>query len=252
VKRSDEENFRIRMDVDALSGIRPFFVGCIVRNLNLSDDQKFKKFIQLQTKLHDDEKMCKKRVAATIATHDCDRLRLPLSYTAKPPNEIQIRPLNRAKDSTAEQLITQLTQEAEALRKEKKRNVYSGVHQYLYLLEKWEKYPALVDGEGNVVSFPPISNSDLTKISPETRNVFIEVTSSQDMNVCKRVMEALLKGMLDLELNASENSGGKEIGKSLQLEQVRIFSLSDEIRVVYPSKVDLNFDETNVIVEREN
>lgn len=89
VKRSDEENFRIRMDVDALSGIRPYFVGCIVRNLDLSD-QKFKKFIQLQTKIHDDEKLCKKRVAATIATHDCDRIRLPLVFTAKAPSEIQV------------------------------------------------------------------------------------------------------------------------------------------------------------------
>lgn len=66
-------------------------------------------------------------------------------------------------------------------------------------------------------------------------------------------MEAVLKGILDLELSANENSTGTENGsKRLELEQVRIFSLNDEIRVVFPSKVDLNFDEQNVVVEREN
>lgn len=47
--------------------IRPFISACVVRNMCFTEES-FKKFIQLQTKLHDG--ICEKRNAATIATHD--------------------------------------------------------------------------------------------------------------------------------------------------------------------------------------
>ena len=56
---------------DVVKEIRPFIVACIVRNVDLRG-QNFKKFIQLQTKLHDS--VCDKRNAATIATHDLGKI----------------------------------------------------------------------------------------------------------------------------------------------------------------------------------
>lgn len=50
-----------------VKNIRPYIAACIVRNMSFTEDS-FKKFIQLQTKLHDG--ICEKRNAATIATHD--------------------------------------------------------------------------------------------------------------------------------------------------------------------------------------
>jgi len=47
--------------------IRPYIAACIVKNMSFTEES-FKKFIQLQTKLHDG--ICEKRNAATIATHD--------------------------------------------------------------------------------------------------------------------------------------------------------------------------------------
>lgn len=47
--------------------VRPYIAACIVKNMKFTDES-FKKFIQLQTKLHDG--ICEKRNAATIATHD--------------------------------------------------------------------------------------------------------------------------------------------------------------------------------------
>ena len=51
--------------------VRPHVLGCIVKNLTFTEES-FKKFIQLQTKLH--EGVCDKRNAATLATHDFDLL----------------------------------------------------------------------------------------------------------------------------------------------------------------------------------
>lgn len=51
--------------------VRPHILACIVKDLKFTEDS-FKKFIQLQTKLH--EGICDKRNAATLATHDFDLL----------------------------------------------------------------------------------------------------------------------------------------------------------------------------------
>ena len=37
-------------------------------------------------------------------------------------------------------------------------------HRYLHLLDGKEQYPCLVDADGDVISFPPITNSEKTKV----------------------------------------------------------------------------------------
>lgn len=59
-----------------VKNIRPYIAACIVRNISFTEDT-FKKFIQLQTKLHDG--ICERRNAATIATHDL-KLIIPGKY----------------------------------------------------------------------------------------------------------------------------------------------------------------------------
>lgn len=157
--KDDTRNIKI---CDKVKSVRPHILACIVTNLNFNENS-FKKFIQIQTKLHDS--VCDKRNAATIATHDLDKL-LPgdLLYTAEVPNDLKIQPLMRNKIYTGAELFAQLQTEADNLRKEKKRNVYSGIHRFLYLLEGKPVYPCLMDGENRVISFPPITNSDITKV----------------------------------------------------------------------------------------
>jgi phenylalanyl-tRNA synthetase beta chain len=46
---------------------------------------------------------------------------------------------------------------------------------YLYIIEN---SPVFYDAKRTVLSLPPIINSDTTKISINTKNVFIEVTGN--------------------------------------------------------------------------
>ncbi|XP_070561180.1 leucine-rich repeat-containing protein 47-like isoform X2 [Ptychodera flava] len=149
-----------------------------------------------RTKLHDT--LGQKRTAATIATHDLSLVKGPLYYDALPPTQVLLTPLGKKKEITAESLVKQLWEEAETLRKEKKRNTVSGIHKYLELVRGCPKYPCLLDKDGQVISFPPITNCDPTKISKSTKNIFIEVTSSTSQDVCKKVLDALLRQMLDI------------------------------------------------------
>ena len=63
--------------------------------------------------------------------------------------------------------------DAEALRKEKKRRV-TGLHQYLHILDRWPVYPCLMDGD-RVISFHPLTNSNDSRMSDTTTSLLVEV-----------------------------------------------------------------------------
>lgn len=149
--------------MDNVKDARPFILCCSVKNINLQGPN-FKKFLQIQTKLH--ETICEKREKSTIATHDLNKVKGGyIRYTARNPTLINIIPLGKTKKVSAQKLYDNLKAEADALRKEKKRNVFSGIHKYLYMLDKKDTFACVEDGEGNVISLPPLTNGDLTKVS---------------------------------------------------------------------------------------
>ncbi|XP_011498436.1 PREDICTED: leucine-rich repeat-containing protein 47-like [Ceratosolen solmsi marchali] len=241
-----DTNFVIKIMED-VKKVRPFILGCVVKNLTFTE-QSFKKFIQLQTRLH--ENICEKRNAATLATHDFDSLLDGnLIYTAQAPNDIKIKPLMRTKEFTGAELFQQLQTEAENLRKEKKRNVYSGIHKYLYLLEGKPLYACLLDSSNQVISFPPITNSDITKMSIDTKNMFVEVTSALNQQICKKVLDEFLRELLIQGLGCESNSENKF--NELTVEQVKIVDIEGNMKSVYPSRTDAIYEDKNLLVIRQ-
>ncbi|XP_062889385.1 leucine-rich repeat-containing protein 47 isoform X2 [Mobula hypostoma] len=173
----------------SVKDVRPYIVCCIVEGMQLRQGNALKRFLVAQTKLHDD--VCLKRTLATIATHDLQRVKGPLLYDARPSQSLKIAPLG-SKEIKAVDLLRQLQVEADEQRKQKKRQNVSGLHKYLQLLNGKENFPCLVDAEDCVISFPPITNSDNTKIRKSTRQLFLEVTSSTSLQACKEVMDSLI------------------------------------------------------------
>ncbi|XP_046548902.1 leucine-rich repeat-containing protein 47-like isoform X1 [Haliotis rubra] len=243
----------------AVISVRPYFVSCIVRNLNFKKSvNMFKRFITLQTKLHDT--ICNKRHTATIATHDLKLVKPVLVYDARFPHDIKVVPLFKSAEVTAATLVAQLRKEADDLRKEKKRNTYSGIHKYLDLLKDKVQYPCLLDGDGHVISFPPITNSDKTKISKETTDILVEVTSTSSLDVCKKVADELLREMLLMGVGTPQEDvtkgddtkeddtvvysreGDAGAIQKLVVEQVRVIDHEGTLKVVYPSRTDLPLD----------
>lgn len=137
------------------------------------------------------------------------------------------------------ELFSKLQTEANNLRKEKKRNAYSGIHKYLYLIEGRPRFPCLLNSEGKVISFPPITNSEVSKIEIGTKTMLIEVTSSTSLHCCKVAIEALLKELILL------------VGKDLEVTQMKTTDIEGNLKVVYPSKTDLNFEGNEIRVIRD-
>uniref|UniRef100_A0A8C5RJS3 Leucine rich repeat containing 47 n=1 Tax=Laticauda laticaudata TaxID=8630 RepID=A0A8C5RJS3_LATLA len=230
--------------------VRPYIVCCVVKGMDFSTGNALKRFLSVQTKLHED--ICEKRTTATIATHDLQLVKGPLVYEVRAPEELKIVPLGR-KETKANDLLRQLQAEAEEQRKQKKRQNISGLYRYLQLLDGKENYPCLVDAEGAVISFPPITNSEKTKLGKMTTDLLLEVTSATSLQLCKDVMDTLIVKMAEmnrLSTVSKDGEGGSDPeilrpegsppNAPLTLEQVRVVDAEGNLKVLYPSKTDLH------------
>lgn len=242
-KFDDEKSLRIT-STDLVRQLRPHLVCCLWKNVAF-DAASFRAFIQLQTKLH--ETVCQKRELCTIATHDFDKIACgegqSITYTAAAGDKIPIVPLGRKNTLTAQKFYEELRGEAEALRKEKKRNTYSGIHKYLHLLDKSENFAFFRDDAGTTISLPPLTNSDNTACSVDTKNVLIEITSSSSLPGCKQAFDALVTELIGKRVGFAAESN------TLHLEQVKVVDEEGNLRNVYPSKVDLQLE--GVHIQRE-
>ncbi|KAA0714113.1 Leucine-rich repeat-containing protein 47 [Triplophysa tibetana] len=259
-----EATSAVTVNVSAgVKDVRPYIVCCIVKGMNLRQGNALKRFLTAQTKLHDD--ICARRTTATIATHDLALVKAPLLYDVRPPDTLKIVPLGR-KEIKATQLLKQLQQEADEQRKQRKRQNVSGLHKYLQLLDGKDFYPCLVDAEDHVISFPPITNSERTKIKKTTCELFLEVTSSTSLQVCKDVMDALIIKMAELNkltFDQKEDVGSDEeavavsdcpaenpTSHELAIIQVKVMDVDGNLKVVYPSKTDLISENRDLTVIR--
>ncbi|XP_078741442.1 leucine-rich repeat-containing protein 47 [Lampetra fluviatilis] len=253
VEEEEEEVEEVCVRVcGAAMKVRPYFVACLVRGLKLGQVGVLKRFLGLQTELH--EGVCKRRSVATIATHDLRLIHAPLRYDARPPSDIQVTPLGASVCTTALSLVQELSSANEKLKKSNgKHHKPSGLHQYLHLLQGHDLYACLVDRDGVTISLPPITNSQTTKVSVDTTEVLVEVTSSQSLASCKLVMDTLITRLAELHHSlqlpgASDETQRVGTKKALEVMQVMVVNDVDGcLRVMYPSRTDLTATNINVV-----
>ncbi|KAK1168452.1 phenylalanine--tRNA ligase beta subunit-like [Acipenser oxyrinchus oxyrinchus] len=155
--------------------VRPHAVAAVLRNITFTKD-RYESFIELQEKLH--QNVCRKRTLVAIGTHDLDTISGPFTFTAKPPADIKFKPLNQSKEYTAPELM----------------NLYktdSHLRHFLHIIEDKPVYPVIYDSNGIVLSMPPIINGNHSKISLNTKNVFIECTAT-DVTKAKIVLDMVV------------------------------------------------------------
>ncbi|XP_006008677.1 phenylalanine--tRNA ligase beta subunit isoform X2 [Latimeria chalumnae] len=155
--------------------VRPHAVAAVLRNITFTQEN-YESFIELQEKLH--QNICRRRTLVAIGTHDLDTISGPFTYTAKPPAEIKFRPLNQTKEYTASELMDLYKTD-------------SHLRHYLHIIEDKPVYPVIYDSNGVVLSMPPIINGDHSKITLNTKNVFIECTAT-DITKAKIVLDMIV------------------------------------------------------------
>uniref|UniRef100_A0A8B9HE34 Phenylalanine--tRNA ligase beta subunit n=1 Tax=Astyanax mexicanus TaxID=7994 RepID=A0A8B9HE34_ASTMX len=157
------------------AGVRPHAVAAVLRNITFTQN-RYESFIELQEKLH--QNVCRKRTLVAIGTHDLDTISGPFTFTAKAPDDIRFTPLNQSQEYTATQLMSLYKTD-------------SHLRHYLHIIEDEPLYPIIYDSNGIVLSMPPIINGDHSKISVNTKNVFIECTAT-DLTKAKIVLDMIV------------------------------------------------------------
>ncbi|CAG8443812.1 10278_t:CDS:10 [Ambispora gerdemannii] len=143
--------------------IRPHVVGAVLRNIHFTE-KSYNNFIDLQDKLHNN--LCRKRTLVAIGTHDLDTIKGPFTYKALTPKEIRFKPLNQSKTD-------------------------KHLGKFLHIIRDSPIYPVIFDSNRIVCSLPPIINGEHSKITLNTKNVFIECTAT-DLTKAKIVLNTVV------------------------------------------------------------
>jgi len=150
--------YNLIVDKEILN-IRPYIVGAIVKNVKLNDD-RLKDLIQLQEKIS--QSFGRNRQKVAIGTHNFDLIKFPVYYKLADP-ETKFIPLGFNKELSLREIL---------------ENTEPG-KKYLNILNKYNKYPILIDSDNNIISFPPIINSNkIGKLDVNTKNIFIDVSGT--------------------------------------------------------------------------
>ena len=160
--------------------IRPYFSCAVLRNIKFTKE-RYESFISLQDKLH--QNLARQRTLVSIGTHDLDTIEGPFSYEALPPEEIVFAPLNMTQTINAKQMM-------EMYEKDKH------LSRYLHIIRDSPVYPIIYDKNRTVLSMPPIINSNHSKITLDTRNVFIDITATDKtkLEIVNHILVAMFSG----------------------------------------------------------
>lgn len=162
----------------SVADVRPAVAVGVARNVDLSDEQTLISLMNVQEKLHLTHGRNRAKVA--IGVHDMDRVTPPFTYKAVDPDSMSFVPLDMTDELTLRQILS---------RHPKGRD-------YAWTLEGKKKYPLFVDAKGDVLSFPPIINGELTRLTEKTRNLFLDLTGTSQLAV-EQALNIICCGLAD-------------------------------------------------------
>ena len=143
----------------SMRGVRPYIAGAVIRNVKLSEEA-LESIMRLQEALH--ESYGRKRRKVAIGIHDLDKVIPPFKYTTVNPQEIKFVPLNFEEALTPKEIL----------------ELHPKGQEYGYIIKEFDRYPIILDAENNVLSMPPIINGELTRVTENTKNIFVDVTGT--------------------------------------------------------------------------
>ncbi|MEM3363962.1 MAG: phenylalanine--tRNA ligase subunit beta [Candidatus Micrarchaeia archaeon] len=169
---------------------RPYIAAIVAKDVQMSD-AAVEGIMQFQEKIHDTFGRKRKKIA--IGMHDLDTVAgTKIRYYAGTGNEKFI-PLFESEEMSAKEVL---------LRTEKGR-------EFAHIIQR--EYPIVADDKG-VMSFPPILNSERTKVRSETRNIFVDITGTDKKSVentaCIIAMALCMRGgkIEDVEIRYEKES----------------------------------------------
>ncbi len=150
-----EGGWKIVVDESVLS-VRPYIRGCVVRGLKMTDEV-IRSLMEVQEDLHWTIGRNRRRMA--IGVHDLSKVKFPLTYRAV-DKDFKFVPLDFDREMSVEEILRE----------------HPKGKKFAFILENVDRYPMIVDANGEAISFPPIINAEKTRVTEKTTDLFIDVT----------------------------------------------------------------------------
>ena len=138
--------------------IRPFIRFARIEGVDFTGD-KIKYIMDFQENLHWVIGRDRKKVA--IGVHNADVISGPYKYIAS------FVPLEMDEEMTPDEILKD----------------HAKGEKYAHLIDKFDKYPLIIDNDEQVLSMPPIINGELTKLKEDTTNIIVDVTGTDERAV---------------------------------------------------------------------
>lgn len=174
-KYSYNKLYEITIDPE-VKQIRPILLFFVAKNKKINSfilDQ----LISMQEDLHNG--IARGRKKAAIGIHDLHAFEFPLIYNTRGKDSSFI-PLDQTKPFQLNEILSDL----EVGKK------------YSTLLRNLHHYPTIIDRNNQIISFPPIINSNNTKINDKSNNLLIEITGT-NLETCKSILAILAYYLYD-------------------------------------------------------
>ncbi len=187
--------FEVRV-TERVKKVRPYVVAALIKGADLSTEESLIGLIEAQEKIHDTLGRKRRRVA--IGLHDFSKIVPPIIYDARPDNEVIFTPLGEYIEMTAKEILKQTDKGRE----------------YAHIIENPDNLvPLILDSRDKVLSLPPIINSELTRLTPGRKDIFIDVTGT-DLKAISYALEIIAAALAERggEINTLEvKYPGREI-----------------------------------------
>ncbi|MFH1972484.1 MAG: phenylalanine--tRNA ligase subunit beta [archaeon] len=175
----NKSNFIVNVQ-PSIKSIRPYTMCAVVKGIKFTNEV-IEEIINIQEKLH--VSFCRNRKKAAIGIYPLEKIKFPIKYFAEDPKKIKFIPLEGNKPLTGLQILSQ----------------HQKGREYAYLLEGLKKFPFFEDANKQILSMPPIINSEKTgKITKTTTDVFIEA-SGFDLNTLTIIINILSTMFHDMQ-----------------------------------------------------
>jgi phenylalanyl-tRNA synthetase beta chain len=184
-----------------LACIRPYLGSAVIRNVSF-DEESIESLMSLQEALHWAVGRGRSKVA--IGVHDLARVTPPFHYIASPRSR-EFVPLDYDRPLSMDEILRE----------------HPKGRQYAHIVNELPLFPLIVDDCDRVLSFPPIINGELTRVTRDTTDLLLDTTGT-DQKAVLTAVNIICTALIE---------GGAKV-ESVEIEGVQCPTLAPQARMV--------------------
>jgi phenylalanyl-tRNA synthetase beta chain len=199
----------------SVEAVRPKTVCVILRDVNMTAEL-LDEMIEIQEKIHDS--FGRHRKKASIGIYPMDEFSFPVTFSGENPKDIIFHPLEGESEMSADKIL----------------ETHDTGKKFAHLLSGQKVFPVFRDSNKEVLSLPPVINSNKTgRVDLHHKDLFVEI-SGFNLTYLDNLLKVLTTTFLELGCSAEAVSVEYSSGENYELS---LENSKDKISLDYINKL---------------